>query len=46
MKNAINEFEKVSSGQSDDVKMVIMNKKQMLVGTDHYNDMRKKCKAK
>ena len=46
MKNAINEFEKVSSGQSDDVKMVVMNKKQMLVGIDHYNDMRKKCKAK
>ena len=46
MKNAINEFEKVSSRQSDDVKMVMMNKKQMLVGIDHYNDMRKKCKAK
>ena len=46
MKNAITEFEKVSSGQSDDVKMVMMNKKQMLVGIDHYNDMRKKCKAK
>ena len=46
MKNAITEFEKVSSGQSDDVKMVVMNKKQMLVGIDHYNNMRKKCKAK
>ena len=46
MKNTITEFEKVSSGQSDDVKMVMMNKKQMLVGIDHYNDMRKKCKAK
>ena len=23
-----------------------MNKKQMLVGIDHYNDMQKKCKAK
>ena len=46
MKNTITEFEKVSSGQSDDVKMVVMNKKQMLVGIDHYNDMRKKCKAK
>ena len=30
----------------DDVKMVVMNKKQMLVGIDHYNDMRKKCKVK
>ena len=46
MKNAINEFEKVSSRQSDDVKMVVMNKEQMLVGIDHYNDMQKKCKAK
>ena len=46
MKNAITEFEKVSSGQSDDVKMVVMNKKQMLVGIDHYNNMRKKCKVK
>ena len=46
MKNAITEFEKVSSGQSDDVKMVVMNKKQMLVGIDHYSDMWKKCKAK
>ena len=46
MKNAITEFEKVSSRQSDDVKMVVMNKKQMLVGIDHYNDMRKKCKVK
>ena len=46
MKNTITEFEKVSSRQSDDVKMVMMNKKQMLVGIDHYNDMRKKCKAK
>ena len=36
----------MSSRQSDDVKMVVMNKKQMLVGIDHYNDMRKKCKAK
>ena len=39
MKNAITEFEKVSGGQSDDVKMVMMNKKQMLIGIDHYNDM-------
>ena len=46
MKNAITEFEKVSGGQSDDVKMVVMNKKQMLIGIDHYNDMRKKCKEK
>ena len=46
MKNAITEFEKVSSRQSDDVKMVMMNKKQMLIGIDHYNDMRKKCKEK
>ena len=36
----------MSSGQSDDVKMVMMNKKQMLFGIDHYNDMRKKCKVK
>ena len=46
MKNAITEFEKVSGGQSDDAKMVVMNKKQMLIGIDHYNDMRKKCKEK
>ena len=36
----------MSGGQSDDVKMVVMNKKQMLIGIDHYNDMRKKCKEK
>ena len=46
MKNAITEFEKVSGGQSHDVKMVVMNKKQMLIGIDHYNDMWKKCKEK
>ena len=46
MKNAITEFEKVSGGQSDDVKMVVMNKKQMMIGIDHYNDMWKKCKEK
>ena len=27
MKNAITEFEEVSSGESGDVKMVVMNKK-------------------
>ena len=46
MKNAITEFEKVSSRESGDVKMVVMNKKQKLIGIDHYNDMRKKCKEK
>ena len=46
MKNAITEFEKVSSGESGDVKMVMMNKKQMLIGIDHHNDMWKKCKEK
>ena len=46
MKNAITEFEKVSSGESGDVKMVMMNKKQMLIGIDHYNYMWKKCKEK
>ena len=46
MKNTITEFEKVSSGESGDVKMVVMNKKQMLIGIDHYNDMQKKCKEK
>ena len=46
MKNVILEFEKVSGGESGDVKMVVMNKKQMLIGIDHYNDMRKKCKEK
>ena len=45
MKNVIVEFEKVSTGESDHAKMVVMNKKQMLIGIEHYNDMRKKCKV-
>ena len=45
MKNVIVEFEKVSNGESDHAKMVAMNKKQMLIGIEHYNDMRKKCKV-
>ena len=45
MKNVIVEFEKVSTGESDHAKMVVMNKKQMLIRIEHYNDMRKKCKV-
>ena len=45
MKNVIVEFEKVSTCESDDAKMVVMNKKQMFIRIEHYNDMRKKCKA-
>ena len=44
MRSAIAQFEKVSTGESGDAKMVVMNKKQMLIGIDHYNQMRKKSK--
>ena len=44
MKSAIAQFERVSTDESGDVKMVVMNKKQMLIGIDHYNQMRKKSK--
>ena len=46
MKNATTECEIESSRESGDVKMVVMNKKQMLIGIDHYNDMQKKCQEK
>ena len=42
MKSAIAQFERVSTDESGDAKMVVMNKKQMLIGIDHYNQMRKK----
>ena len=42
MRSAIAQFEKVSTDESGDAKMVVMNKKQMLIGIDHYNQMRKK----
>ena len=44
MKSAIAQFERVSTDESGDAKMVVMNKKQMLIGIDHYNQMRKKSK--
>ena len=44
MRSAIEEFEKVSMDESGESKMVVMNKKQMLIGIDHYNQMRKKSK--
>ena len=37
-------IERVSTDESGDAKMVVMNKKQMLIGIDHYNQMRKKSK--
>ena len=42
MKNV--EFEKVSSRNSADVKMVVMKKKQMLIEIEKYNEM-KNCTA-
>ena len=44
MRSAIAQFERVSTNESGDAKMVVMNKKQMLIGIDHYNQMRKKSK--
>ena len=44
MRSAIEEFEKVSTDESGESKMIVMNKKQMLIGIDHYNQMRKKSK--
>ena len=44
MRSAIAQFERVSTDESGDVKMVVMNKKQMLIGIDHYNQMQKKSK--
>ena len=44
MKSAIAQFERVSTDESGDAKMVVMNKKQMLIGIDHYNQMQKKSK--
>ena len=44
MKSAIAQFERVSTDESGDAKMVVMNKKQMLIGIDHYNQMWKKSK--
>ena len=44
MRSAIAQFERVSTDESGDAKMVVMNKKQMLIGIDHYNQMRKKSK--
>ena len=44
MKSAIAQFERVSTDESGDAKMVVMNKKQMLIGIGHYNQMRKKSK--
>ena len=44
MRSAIEQFERVSTDESGDAKMVVMNKKQMLIGIDHYNQMRKKSK--
>ena len=41
MRSAIAQFEKVSTDESGDAKMVVMNKKQMLIGIDHYNQMQK-----
>ena len=44
MRSAIAQFERVSTDESGDAKMVVMNKKQMLIGIDYYNQMRKKSK--
>ena len=45
MRSAIAQFERVSTDESGDAKMVVMNKKQMLIGIDHYNQMRKKSRG-
>ena len=44
MRSAIAQFERVSTDESGDWKIVVMNKKQMLIGINHYNQMRKKSK--
>ena len=44
MRSAIAQFEKVSTDESGESKMVVMNKKQMLIGIDHYNQIWKKSK--
>ena len=43
MKKKIADFEQVSSGESVDVKMVVMNNDSMMIKIYHYNDIQKRC---
>ena len=43
MKNTIAEFEKVSSGDSDDAKMVVIKTNSMMTTIEHHNDIKKQC---
>ena len=43
MKKQIADFEQVSSGESVDGKMVVMNNDSMIIKIDHFNDMQKRC---
>ena len=43
MENTIVDFEKISSGESDDAKMVVMKKNSIMIQIEHYQDMKKRC---